>query len=260
MTDFTPRLVALDIDGTLVDEQGQMPEEVRDAVQKVVAAGVPVVLATGRSWVATKPIGEQLGLPPAWSVCSNGSVVVSNPPFTLEHEVLFDPRDSIEKVRARIPKARIAVERGLKRYASQEFPEGELQGDVAIVSFEELAAEPVSRVIIRDPEADESVFNGLVDELGLHEVSYFVGWSAWLDIAPQGVDKAHGLELALEHYHVERADVLAIGDGRNDIEMLEWAGRGVAMGQAADEVKAVAAHVTGAFDEGGTVTELARWF
>lgn len=260
MTDFTPRLVALDIDGTIVDELGRLPTDVREAVGKVVATDTPVVLSTGRSWAATKPVAEALDLPPGWSVCSNGAVVVSNPPFVMEHEVLFDPADSIEKVRARIPQARIAVERGLKRFASAEFPEGELQGEVHIVSFEELAAEPVSRLIIRDPNAEQHIFDELVHELGLHEVSYFVGWSAWLDIAPMGVDKAHGLEKVLEHYQVDRADVLAIGDGRNDIEMLEWAGRGVAMGQALDVVKAAADDVTATFDKRGVIAELERWF
>ena len=54
--------------------------------------------------------------------------------------------------------------------------------------------------------------------------------------------------------------MLAVGDGRNDVEMLEWAGRGVAMGQAPAEVHAAADAVTGTFDEGGVVTELRRWF
>jgi len=59
---------------------------------------------------------------------------------------------------------------------------------------------------------------------------------------------------------VAQDDVLAIGDGRNDIEMLEWAGRGVAMGQAPPEVREIADAVTGSVEEDGAATELARWF
>ena len=59
---------------------------------------------------------------------------------------------------------------------------------------------------------------------------------------------------------ISAVDVLALGDGRNDIEMLQWAGRGVALGDASPEVLAAARYVTGTFDEGGTVTELKRWF
>ena len=56
------------------------------------------------------------------------------------------------------------------------------------------------------------------------------------------------------------SDVLALGDGRNDIEMLRWAGRGVALGDAPYEVREAADHVTGAFGDGGTAKELLRWF
>jgi hydroxymethylpyrimidine pyrophosphatase-like HAD family hydrolase len=87
-----------------------------------------------------------------------------------------------------------------------------------------------------------------------------VGWSAWLDIAPAGVNKASALAEVVAGLGVAAQDVLAIGDGRNDIEMLTWAGRGVALGDACPEVHLVADHVTGRFAEGGTAAELNRWF
>lgn len=258
---FSPKMLALDIDGTLVDTAGNMPDEVYLAVRRAVDTGIPVVLATGRSWVATQPIFEMLELPPGWAVSSNGAIVVTNPPFKLVHEVLFDPRESIEKVSRLLPTARLCVERNMVRYATRPFPEGELQGDVHIVSLEELAAEPVSRLIIREPDADgDTVFSQLIGELGMQDVSYFVGWSAWLDIAPQGVHKALGLQMVCDDLGIDAKDVLAIGDGNNDIEMLRWAGRGVAMGDAPDAVKEAADHVTGNFLDLGTVDELDRWF
>lgn len=257
---FTPRMVALDIDGTLVDGFGIMPDEVREAVRRVVAAGVPVVLSTGRSWLATETVFAQLGLPPGWAVSSNGAMVVTNPPFEIHHETRFDPAAVIRRVSEVAPNARIAVQDGLHWRVSADFPPGELLGEVAIETLDELASRPVSRVIIRDPESTEEKFSEVVSQLGLHEVSYFIGWSAWLDIAPQGIDKAHGLQIVCDELGIDRADVLALGDGRNDIEMLQWAGRGVAIGDAPDEVKAAADAVTGAFDELGTVQELDRWF
>lgn len=257
---FSPKMVALDIDGTLVDPQSRMPKEIHAAVRRYVDQGTPVVLSTGRSWVATEPIFNLLDLPAGWAVSSNGAIVVTNPPLAVRHETVFDPRDSIEKVSKHIPKARLCVERGMERFASAEFPDGELQGEVHIVSLEELASRPVSRLIIREPDSEDGeVFTDLIADLGLHEVAYFVGWSAWLDIAPVGVDKAHGLAFVCEDLGIDPADVLAIGDGHNDIEMLEWAGRGVAMGDAPDAVKAAADHVTGNFADLGTVEELNRW-
>lgn len=255
-----PRLVALDIDGTLVDGFGVMPDEVHDAVRRVVDAGVPVVLSTGRSWLATKTVFDQLGLPPGWAVSSNGAMVLTNPPLRIHHETRFDPAAVVRRVAEIAPQARIAVQDGLDWRVNREFPPGELDGEVVVESIDELASREVSRVIVRDPDATVEGFSELVPQLGLHEVSYFVGWSAWLDIAPQGIDKAYGLQIVCDQLGVDAADVLAIGDGRNDIEMLQWAGRGVAMGDAPDEVKAVADAVTGGFDQLGTAAELSLWF
>ena len=96
--------------------------------------------------------------------------------------------------------------------------------------------------------------------MGLHRVSYNVGWTAWLDIAPDGVNKATALERVRALHGVPRSRVMAVGDGRNDIDMLEWAsveGRGVAMGQAPDEVRAAANEVTGSDLQDGAAMALA---
>ena len=106
-----------------------------------------------------------------------------------------------------------------------------------IEDLEQLSARPVTRVILRDPTRSDSDFIALARHLGLHGVTYFVGWSAWLDIAPEGVNKATALAEVAEGLGVSAADVLAFGDGRNDIEMLRWAGRGLAIGDAPDEVQ-----------------------
>jgi hydroxymethylpyrimidine pyrophosphatase-like HAD family hydrolase len=103
-------------------------------------------------------------------------------------------------------------------------------------------------------------FITLAQHLGLQGVTYFVGWSAWLDIAPDGVNKATALAQVAADLGVKAEDVLAAGDGRNDIEMLQWAGRGVALPEAPPEVQAVANAVSPPFAEGGLVPELLRWF
>lgn len=258
---WRPRLVALDIDGTLVDHSGYLPESVRAAVRGVVDAGIPVVLSTGRSWHATRPIFEALDLPPGPAVSSNGAVIVDYPPMRIRDVVTFDARAVIKQVSERYPQALLAVEViGLGYRVTGHFPEGDLHGDIEVVGVQGLAAQEVTRVIVRDPNGDSATFGAVAAGLGLHGVSYFVGWSCWLDIAPDGVDKAHGLSKVCSKLGIRADDVLALGDGRNDIEMLRWAGRGVALGDAPDEVRAAADHVTDRFDDGGTTAELARWF
>jgi len=259
--DWRPKLVALDIDGTVVDHDGQLPRAVYDAVQRVLAADVPVVLATGRSWHGTEPVFTALDLPPGPAVSSNGAVTVTYPPLSITSRVTFDPSDVIDRVVDLAPGAIIAVEEvGLGYRLTGDFPVGDLTGEMIYESVDQLRSRPVTRVIIRDPEGDERTFLRLAEQLGLHGVSYFIGWSAWLDIAPEGVDKSTALADVAARLGVAQADVLALGDGRNDIEMLTWAGRGVAIGDAPCEVQAAADHVTGTFADGGTVAELIRWF
>jgi Cof subfamily protein (haloacid dehalogenase superfamily) len=254
-------VVALDIDGTLVDHEGVLPEKVRRSVRRVVAAGVPVVLTTGRSWHSTRPVFEQLGLPTGPAVASNGAVTVTFPPFQLEQVRTFNPAEVIEKVLREHPTAALAAEVIGQGYrVTRHFPDGDLTGDIEVVSADELAGCDVTRLVVRDPESTDTEFIELADRIGLHGVSYSVGWSAWLDIAPEGVNKASALAEVVAGMGHKAGDVLAIGDGRNDIEMLSWAGRGVAIGDACAEVKAAADGVTGTFADCGTAQELDRWF
>lgn len=258
---WRPKLVALDIDGTIVDHEGLMPNPVHAAVRRVVDAGVPVVLSTGRSWHGTYQIFEQLGLPPGPTVCANGAATVAFPPFELLRRITFDPREVIARVVDFAPEVLIAVEEiGVGYRLTGHFPEGDLSGELMIETPEQLMSRPVTRVILRDPNRSDQDFIELAQQLGLSGVSYFVGWTAWLDIAPEGVSKASALAEVCRDLGVDAADVLALGDGRNDIEMLTWAGRGVALGDAPDEVKAIANAVTDRFDDGGTPAELLRWF
>ncbi len=93
-------------------------------------------------------------------------------------------------------------------------------------------------------------------------MSYNVGWTAWLDIAPDGVNKAVALERVRRLVRVPRTRVMAVGDGRNDIEMLEWAsasGRGVAMGQSPPEVVAAANESTATDVEDGVAQVLSTF-
>ena len=107
---WRPRLVALDIDGTLVDRNGMLLPTVAEAVNLVIQARVPVVLSTGRSWHGTRPLFDELGLPPGPTVCSNGAVIVRYPPQEIIKAITFDPRPVIAQVENFAPGTLIAVE------------------------------------------------------------------------------------------------------------------------------------------------------
>ena len=239
---------------------------VGDAVRRARDAGCHVVLASGRSPHGMTPVADLLELhlddaEPLWIVASNGAVVFRYPPLEVVMEETFDAAPAVRAILERHPTALVAVEeRGVGYRVSSEFPAGELSGEMILTDVEDLVSAPVSRVIIRDPEATAEDFVALAAELGLHGTDYVVGWTAWLDLAPVGVSKASGLAHVAEQLGVDAADVLAIGDGRNDIEMLEWAGRGVAMGQAVQQVIDAADDVTAPVAEDGAAVELGRYF
>jgi len=268
---WRPRLVALDIDGTLlkwIEGAGQTYEQVapavHDAVRRAHDAGAHIVLASGRSPHGMTTIADLLDLEggePAWVVASNGAVVFRYPPLEVVHEETFDARPAVEAILREHPGVLVAVEeRGVGYRVNRPFPAGELSGDMVITDVADLVAQHVSRVIIRDPDSTAEDFLDLAGRLGLHGTDYVVGWTAWLDLAPVGVSKAAGLAHVAERLGVDAADVLAIGDGRNDIEMLRWAGRGVAMGQSVDVVQDAADAVTGTVHDEGAATELDRWY
>ncbi len=270
---WRPRLVALDIDGTLlkwVEGAGQTYEEippaVYDAVHRILDAGGHVVLSSGRSPHGMSPIADLLKIPRdgddrLWIVASNGAVVFRYPDLEVVHEETFDARPAVEAVLREHPDALVAVEeRGVGYRVNRPFPMGELSGQMIPTEVADIIAKPVSRVIVRDPAATADDFVALAARLGLHGTDFVVGWTAWLDLAPVGVSKASGLAVVAEQLGVAAADVLAIGDGRNDIEMLRWAGRGVAMGQSVQEVIDAADDVTDSVYEDGAAVEISRWF
>src|SRR5512139_2923259 len=110
-----PSLIALDVDGTTVDHSGNLSPAVREAVGAVVQSGIHVVIATGRSIVATLPILEDLKITMGYAVCSNGAVTLALDPaeekgYRIEEALTFDPGPALELLRDSWPDAVVAVE------------------------------------------------------------------------------------------------------------------------------------------------------
>ncbi len=264
------RLLALDVDGTILHHDGRLTDRVKAAVAAVHEAGALVVIATGRSAIATMPVLAELGLTggsrpgSGYAVCSNGAVTLGldqHAPsgYYVADAVTFDPRPAVTLLRREIPDAIVAVEEvGVGFKVNRPFPDGELTGEQRVVDDEELVAHPATRVTFRNPASTSEEFVTLVERIGLHGVNYAVGYTAWLDLAPEGVSKASALEQVRRRLGVEPHHTCAVGDQRNDIEMLRWAAIGVAMGQAPAEVRAAADEVTGTIEQDGLAQLLER--
>lgn len=258
-------LVALDVDGTIIHEDETMMDVVVHAVRKARDAGHIVTLATGRAWESTRPILEKLELTPEYVVCANGAVTMRRDTavdgnYRRDLIETFDPGPVLSRIREALPEGKFLVEDAAgHRLYTEGMQEWNLH-HATKVEFEELAQAPVTRVVVVSPGQEPAEFQTVIESLGLHQVSYFIGWTAWLDIAPNGVNKGTATERVRGILDIPLERVLVVGDGRNDIEMFEWAsngGRAVAMGQAPDVVKEAATEVTGSVLDDGLVAALA---
>lgn len=261
-------LIALDVDGTVLLEDETLSPGVVEAITHAHRTGHEVMLATGRSWEGTRGIQHVLELAPEYAVCSNGAVIMKRAPGDLGEESVyerfhvetFDPTAVLTLLREHLPDAKYLVElAGGERLYTEYMDEWNLVR-ARRVSFDELSAQPVCRVVVVSPDETDDDFVDLVSRIGLSGVSYAVGWSAWLDIAPQGVDKSTALEKVRTWLGIEPERVLVMGDGRNDVEMFRWArehgGRAVAMGQGPDEVRREASETTASVHSGGVADVL----
>jgi 5-amino-6-(5-phospho-D-ribitylamino)uracil phosphatase len=261
-------LVALDLDGTTLRSDGSISAAVIEQIRRLDAAGHEVVPTTGRSAATTIPVLEHLGITPRYLVCSNGAVTLHRDPdapagYRHDHVETFDPGEVLRSIRAHLPDARFAVEDedGLYRHTAP-FPDATtgLGSQQMHVTFDELLIRPATRVVAISPEYDVSDFVVAVERMGLHQVSYAIGWTAWLDIAAEGVNKAIAIERVRLRLGIRRDSIMAVGDGHNDIELLSWAaesGRGVAMGNSPTELLDVASETTGTVNEDGLAQVLA---
>jgi 5-amino-6-(5-phospho-D-ribitylamino)uracil phosphatase len=265
-------LIALDIDGTVILEDESLSPGVVEAVAHAQARGHEVMLATGRSWDSTHTIMHRLGIQPAFAVCSNGAVVMrrastgsatgggEDAAYERAHVETFDATEVLRLLREHLGDARYMVELpDGERLYTEYLDDWNLRG-AGKVDFEGLSRQPVCRVVVVSPGRSDEDFMEVVERIGLHHVSYAIGWTAWLDIAPQGVDKSTGLERVRTELGIAPRNVLVMGDGRNDIEMFRWArengGRAVAMAQGPAEVLEAAGEVGLSVSEGGVAAIL----
>lgn len=267
-TDPLPRLVATDIDGTLLGAERTVSSYTARVLARVTARDVPVVLVTGRPIRWLRLVYEQLDTPlPA--ICANGAVVYD--PVT--DEVLrADPLapellvEVAQRLRAAVPGVSLAVEVVDSREMRHEahFPLHR-EADPTLIRVagtpEELLAVPAVKLLVRAGEQDPDLFTQVVAEVveGLAEATHS-SRSGLVEVSASGVTKAAGLAWYCNRLGVAAPQVLAFGDMPNDVPMLTWAGRAVAVGNAHPAVLAIADEVTATNTEDGVATYLDRVF
>ena len=266
---MTVRLIATDIDGTLLRSDGTMSQRTVDALAAAEDAGLLVVLCTGRPSRWLKPIADQTGHR-GLAVCANGAVVYDLHTeqviewFPFDHEVA---RGIAKALRAAIPEIGFAIERNDGfAFEPSYVPLHGLPKDVVVGELDELLTAPIIKLLARHADMTASELldaaHAAVENLaGLATTTYSIE-GGLLEISAVGISKAFALERLAAEHDITAAEVIAFGDMPNDVPLLTWAGRGVAVANAHPDVIAVADEVTRSNDDDGVArvieTELER--
>lgn len=263
-----PRLVATDIDGTLLRDDRTLSPHTAEVLARISAAGTPVVLVTGRPIRWLQLVYDQLAEPlPA--ICANGAVVYD----PVADEVLrADPlapellAEVARRLRAEVPEVSFAVEIVDSRQMRHEahYPlrwDADHDAIRAVESPEELLSVPAVKLLARAGEQDPDAFVQLVAGAlaGLAEATHS-SYTGLVEISAAGVTKAAGLAWYCARLGIDERDVLAFGDMPNDLPMLTWSGRAVAVANAHPAVLEIADEVTAANSADGVAAYLEKVF
>ncbi|WP_072805670.1 Cof-type HAD-IIB family hydrolase [Rhodococcoides yunnanense] len=267
-----PRLVASDVDGTLLDDHEKVTERTRRAVIAMVKEGTPFVLSTGRPprWIS--PVVEQLGYAPM-CVCANGAVIYDSgtdrilDAQTLSAETLGQLAEIAYDV---LPGCGLAAERvGATAHdaatpqfvSSPGYEHAWLNPDNTEMSSEEVLDTPAVKLLIRLSHASSGdMVAALAPHMAGRADVTFSTDNGLIELSAPGVTKASGLRIVAERVNVAPAEIAAFGDMPNDVPMLEMVGLGVAMGNAHPAALAVADEVTATNAEDGVAQVLERWW
>jgi hypothetical protein len=260
-----PKVVACDLDGTLLRSDGTVDDRSRRAIARVEAAGALFVLCTARPTRWMRQLSEALGHHGV-AICANGGVVWDLHTESVVEAFVLEPeitRDVVALLKASLPDGTWAVERtsGFGReptYASRwPMPE-----DTVTDSVEMLISQPAVKLMLRhDHLLADALLERAREVIGdLAELTHSNSNDGLLEISAAGVSKASTLARLCRDRGIGPEDVIAFGDMPNDVPMLRWAGHSVAVANAHPDVLAAARTKTASNDESGVAIVLERLF
>ncbi len=247
---------------------GEVSERLKEAVQECHRRGVTVMLATGRMVQSAIPYWRALGLGAGPLVAYQGAVVAMMPEGRIVQKTTLPQEGALAAVRWAIDRDLLTqVYVGQELWVSREDPRalhyievnhipGWVRGPDEIMDW----PEPPIKILVQDDGAVLDAVRGELEQVvAPYPIRVFKSQTDYLEIVHDAVGKAKGVAGAAQLLGVDQKQVLTIGDAENDLDMLEWAGMGVAMGQAPDVVKQAADAVTASVDEDGAALALERF-
>lgn len=243
------KLVAIDVDGTLLDDSHKLSDENKKSIQKLLKNDIKVILFSGRGYSALSPLIESLGLKDAVAT-QNGSLILDVSGKRCMHKEMISPEDCRKillycTVNGYCPLIYQGDEvyGGLKGKYLNIFETCMDQKVIYTEMIEECyRGEPLGKILVLDdPERIQQVQTWIIKTFQ-ERVSAELAYDFSLEIG--GSDKGRALKWLASYYQIPREEIMAIGDGENDKGMLQFAGLGIAMAGAMENVRELAGYVT----------------
>ena len=269
------RLIGIDVDGTLLDSHGRMPAANCRAIRDAVAAGVHVALVTGRSYPFARPVADHL--PSSISlIVSNGAVERAMDGSTFVRRLLdrLTARQVLDATRRHRHAAALIFDRDFDRQVVYETMNWDHPGRQRYWSRNHshiAQSVPLEDALIEDPiqvmynggvEDMRALFDALRAEIrgcSIQMTEYLHRDFSLVDVTSLEATKGRALAWRADQLGLTREEVMAVGDNFNDVEMLEFAGHPVVMGNAVDGLRSRGWHVTGHQDEAGLAQAIERF-
>jgi len=261
------RLLALDLDGTIVGDGTQISPRVRSALRKAIDAGVHVTLASGRPFHQTRLFANELGIHEPL-ICYQGAVVQdpdSEEVYFLRGVPLHLAQEFIDLAREHgwslclFLDGRLYVERvtPLVRFYAEYGPiQEELNPVGDLKAF--LSREPIKLIVVTDAK-QATMVNDLLRERFAGRLRIVRSFACFVEGTHPAASKGQALSFLAQKLGVTQAETMVIGDNDNDVDMVAWAGLGVAMGNASPAVKAVADYIAPTIEEDGAAEAIERF-
>ncbi len=248
-----PRLIATDLDGTLLTSAGQLSARTRAAIDAITAAGVTVVAVTGRPPRWIEGLHDEAGVH-ALCVCLNGAMLVDlDTGEQLDHAPMAAALAATlsHDIRSALPDVRFAAQLGAQFAHEPDYGSSFPRPTDVEMTLPELVAGSVTKLIVRHDTLEAAALAAPVAEVVAGRAEVVFSGLRIVEISAPGIHKGRGLQRVAERLGIDVGDSIAFGDALNDIPLLRVAGIGVAVANAQAEVLAVADRVTGSNDEDG---------
>lgn len=258
---MTYKLLVLDIDGTLTNTQKQITDHTRATLIEAQRAGLKLVLASGRPTYGIAPLAKELQMDQFGGYIlsfNGGKIIDSSTMETLYAQTL--PNSIVGELHAEAKQAGATIISYLDEYILTEEPTNKyVEHELFLTRMKPKKVENFTDAVTFDPDKCLIVGEGelllpLAEKLnnGFSEIlSAYRSEPFFLEVVPKGIDKALSLQRLLNIVGLTKADMVAVGDGFNDLSMIKFAGLGVAMANAQEEVKAAADYITLSNEEDG---------